>query len=169
METVNRLLHAAREALDLGQSDVAEATGVSTRTLHRIENGQGLVGFENLTKLRVYFERLGIALVELDDPKKWAIVFDSDLAPKVDRTEKNTIYDPVPGSVLKAARVLASLSQAELAALTNFGHPTIRKLENTNDGSSPERRYVVQTLLEKSGVEFLKPTEQAGWALRITR
>lgn len=167
METVNRLLHAAREALDMGQSDVARVTGVSTRTLHRIENGQGLVGFENLTKLRAYFESLGIVLVELENPKKWAIVFDSKLAPRADRTEKNTIYDPVPGPVLKAARILAGLSQAELAALTNFGHPTIRKLENTNDGSAPERRYVVQTLLEKSGVEFVKPAGQVGWSLRL--
>ncbi|MGR9143945.1 helix-turn-helix domain-containing protein [Rhizobium leguminosarum] len=167
MDTVNRLLHAAREALDMGQSDVAKATGVSTRTLHRIENRQGLVGFEILENLRGYFKERGVALIETGDARKWALVFSRELAPLPDQTQKNRIYDPVPGRVLKAARVLSGLSQAELGALANFGHTTIRLLEKSDNGSTPERRYVLQTYLEKAGVEFVKPHGEQGWSLRL--
>ncbi len=166
METVHRLLHAAREALDLSQTDVAKATGVSTRTLHRMENDQGIVGFDILGKLRAHFEGLGVRLIAPAESGGWAISFSPDLAPPPGLDASDKIYDPAPGRVLRAARVLAGMTQAELAAHSHIAHTTVRRLEGGGNVGA-EKVYVVQRCLEERGVEFIKPKgKEAGWALR---
>lgn len=166
METVHRLLHAAREALDLSQTDVAKATGVSTRTLHRMENDQGIVGFDILGKLRAHFERLGVRLIAPVEGARWAITFSPDLAPPPALDSSDRVYDPAPGRVLRAARVLAGMTQADLASHSNVAHTTIRRLEGGGNVGA-EKVYILQRCLEERGIEFIKPKgKEAGWALR---
>ncbi|WP_281040613.1 MULTISPECIES: helix-turn-helix transcriptional regulator [Rhizobium] len=161
------MLHAAREVLDLKQSDVTEATGISTRTLNRMENGSNLVSFETLAKLRDHFSALGVTLVEQADGKRWALEFNSKLAPaplEVDGSFK--IYDPLPGSVLKAARILVAMNQEELSAKTGLGHTTIRRLEKSDASVRPEKAFLLQRAFEEHGLEFIKPTSRRGWLLQ---
>ncbi|NKN00584.1 helix-turn-helix domain-containing protein [Rhizobium leguminosarum] len=166
MDSVHRLLHAARESLELSQSDVAKATGVSTRTLHRMENDLGMVGFDILGKLRSYFESLGVTLISPADDQKWAMTFKLDLAPAPGPDVADKIYDPVPGRVLKAARILAGMTQAELASNSHVAHTTVRRIEKGDGKGSVEKVYVLQRFLEDRGVQFLKPQGEKGWSLR---
>lgn len=166
IETVHRLLHAAREALDLSQSDVAEATGVSTRTLHRMENNFGMVGFDILGKLRGYFDELGMKLVADTDQGRWSLMFSRDLAPAREPGWEQRIYDPIPARVLKAARVMAGMTQAELSARAGLAHTTVRHLEKDSGKASLESAYRLQQYLEGNGIKFSRPNGEFGWTLR---
>lgn len=166
METVHRLLHAAREALDLSQTDVAKATNVSTRTIHRMESEQGIVGFDILGRLRSHFESLGVTLIAPVEREKWAITFSTELAPLPSPDAADDLYHPVPGRVLRAARVLAGLTQAELAARSSIAHTTVRRLERGGNVGA-EKVYLLQRAIEEQGVEFSKPLrERPSWTLR---
>lgn len=166
MDDVQRLLHAARESLELSQAQLAKATGVSSRTLHRIENQIGMVRFETLDVLRNFYARAGLALIELEGKHRWALIFDEKLAPFPPSENISRLYEPVPGRVLKAARILAGMTQDELSGLANMAHTTIRKLEKLDPKVSPEKTYLLQKCLEGRGVEFQKPKDGVGWMLR---
>jgi DNA-binding XRE family transcriptional regulator len=166
MDTVRRLLHAAREALDLSQSNVTRATGVSTRTIHRMENCVGMVGFDILEKLRSHFATMGATLAVPEDGEKWAIAFSLALAPAPGSGAERRIYDPVPGRVLKAARVILGMTQAELGTHANLAHTTVRRLEGDDPTARPEKAYALQRFLEEKGIEFAKPSGGHGWTLR---
>ncbi|TBG85568.1 XRE family transcriptional regulator [Rhizobium leguminosarum] len=166
MDTVHRLLHAAREVLGLKQSDVAEATAISTRTLNRIENGSNLVSFETLARLRDYYGALGVTLVEQEGGKHWALEFSRQLAPPPETADGSfKIYDPLPGSVLKAARILVGMNQEELSSKSSLAHTTIRRLEKSDATVRPEKAYLLQRALEEHRLVFVKPTSQRGWLL----
>jgi DNA-binding XRE family transcriptional regulator len=168
IETVHRLLHAAREALDLSQSDVAEVTGVSTRTLHRMENNLGMVGFDILGKLRGYYDGLGVQLVAHADQKRWSLMFSRGFASARAPGWEDSIYDPIPGRVLKAARVMADLTQADLGACARLAHTTVRHLEKGDGKASLENAYRLQMHFEESGMEFSRPDGEFGWMIRFS-
>ena len=167
MEDVQRLLHAARESLELSQAELAKATGVSTRTLHRIENQIGMVRFETLDVLRDYYARCGITLFAPERGQRWALIFDETLAPFPPKDNVGRLYDPVPGRVLKAARILAGMTQHELSGIANMAHTTIRRMERLDSKVSPEKTYLLQKCLEGRGIEFHQPKDGAGWMLRL--
>lgn len=167
METVHRLLRAAREVLDLTQAQVVEATGVSRRTLIRIETSSHLVNFQTLAQLREYFAQLGLTLVELENGKYWALKFDRKLAPIPQKADGSfQVYEPLPGNVLKAARVTLGVSQAELGLMVSLAHTTIRRLEQSDASVSPEKAYVLQRAFETRGLTFDRPTSRQGWLLK---
>ncbi|MGO7788363.1 helix-turn-helix domain-containing protein [Rhizobium ruizarguesonis] len=169
MDTVHKLLHAAREALTLTQPDVAKATAISTRTLHRIENETNLVSFDTLATLRAHYSSLGVTLVEHENRKDWALEFSRKLAATPKKKEQGPvgIYDPLPGPVLKAARILVNMNQAELSAKSGLAHTTIRRLEKSDSTVRPENAYLLQKMFEENGLVFVKPTSKHGWLLQI--
>ncbi|WP_259671412.1 MULTISPECIES: helix-turn-helix transcriptional regulator [unclassified Rhizobium] len=169
MEIVHRLLHAAREVLDLKQSDVAAATAISTRTLNRIENGSNLVSFETLARLREHFSVLGVTLVEQENGKAWALEFGRTIAPPPQKAESAfKIYDPLPGPLLKAARILVGMNQEELSGKSGLAHTTIRRLEKGDASVRAEKAYLLQKAFEECGLIFVKPTSQHGWRLQYS-
>ncbi|MGR9476921.1 helix-turn-helix transcriptional regulator [Rhizobium leguminosarum] len=165
METLHRLLRAAREVLDLSQSDVAKAANVSTRTIARLESGSSTVSFKKLSDLRGYFEGFGIRFIPPTETMDWGLAFSLELAPPPGLP--NSIYDPLPGRVFKAARVAAGLRQEEIAARAGLGHTTVRRLEKSDVTVSPERAYTLQKRFENDGFRFVKPDGLDGWRLFV--
>ncbi|TBG15974.1 helix-turn-helix transcriptional regulator [Rhizobium leguminosarum] len=168
METLHRLLRAAREVLDLSQSDVAKAANVSTRTIARMETGSSTVSFKKLSDLRGYFEGFGIHFIAPTESMDWGLAFSLELAPPPEEPGlPNSIYDPLPGRVFKAARVAEGLRQEEIAALAGLGHTTVRRLEKGDATVSPERAYTLQKRFENDGFRFVKPDGPDGWRLFV--
>ncbi|MFT6532791.1 MAG: putative transcriptional regulator [Limimaricola cinnabarinus] len=71
---------------------------------------------------------------------------------------------------IRAARAFLHIDQPTLARLAEVSVPTIQRLENPQFG--PERSSVrvitaVKTALEKSGIEFLPPSDEAGEGVRL--
>lgn len=167
MDIANIQLHAAREALGLTQQDVAKVTGVAARTIYRIESGTELVGFETLEKLRAHYQGLGVSLVMPRDAKKWALSFSREIAPApASDTGSENLFDPVPGSVLKAARILSGMTQLELGLKAGLAHTTIRKLEKSSTHVRHHNAHTLQRTLEDIGLQFVKPAEKTGWLVR---
>ncbi|MGO6690745.1 helix-turn-helix transcriptional regulator [Rhizobium johnstonii] len=170
METLHRLLRAAREVLDLSQSDVAKAANVSTRTIARLETGSSTVSFKKLSDLRGYFEGFGIRFIAPTETMDWGLAFSLELAPPPEEPGlPNSIYDPLPGRVFKAARVAAGLRQEEIAARAGLGHTTVRRLEKSDVTVSPERAYTLQKRFEDDGFRFVKPDGPDGWHIFVRR
>ncbi|TBD01857.1 XRE family transcriptional regulator [Rhizobium ruizarguesonis] len=168
METLHRLLRAAREVLNLSQSDVAKTANVSTRTIARLETGSGMVSFKVLTRLRDYFEGLGVGFVAPTEKWDWCLVFAPNLAPPPEESNPtNRLYDPIPGRVLKAARVAGGWRQEEIATRAGIGHTTVRRLEKDDVTVRPELAYILQKKFEDDGFRFVKPDESNGWRLFI--
>lgn len=167
MDIANIQLHAAREALGLTQQDVAKETGVAARTIYRIESGTNLVGFETLEKLRLHYQRLGISLVLPSDAARWALSFSREIAPPpTSDIGTENLFDPAPGSVLRAARILSGMTQLELSLKAGLAHTTIRKLEKNSTNVRHHNAYNLQRTFEDIGLQFVKPSENAGWLLR---
>ncbi|MBX5167009.1 transcriptional regulator [Rhizobium sp. NZLR4b] len=151
------------------QSDVAAATAISTRTLNRIENGSNLVSFETLARLREHFSVLGVTLVEQENGKAWALEFGRTIAPPPQKAESAfKIYDPLPGPLLKAARILVGMNQEELSGKSGLAHTTIRRLEKGDASVRAEKAYLLQKAFEECGLIFVKPTSQHGWRLQYS-
>lgn len=71
------------------------------------------------------------------------------------------------GYEMKAARSLLGLSREALAKAINLAPATIARLEDgTGDVGSGNAGIVVQTLLERSGIEFIEGTTGVAVALR---
>lgn len=167
MDTANLQLHAAREALGLTQHEVAKETGVAARTIYRIERGAEFVGFETLEKLRVHYQRLGVSLVLPSDATKWALSFSPEIAPPpTSDIGSENLFDPAPGSVLRAARILSGMTQLELSVKAGLAHTTIRKLEKSSTNVRHHNAYNLQLTFEDIGLQFIKPSQNAGWLLR---
>lgn len=167
MNIANIQLHAAREALGLTQQQVAKETGVAARTIYRIESGTELVGFETLGKLRVHYQRLGVSLVLPSDATKWALSFSREIAPPpTSDTGTENLFDPAPGPVLKAARILSGMTQLELSLRAGLAHTTIRKLEKNATNVRHHNAYNLQRTFEDIGLQFVKPSLNTGWLLR---
>ncbi len=71
---------------------------------------------------------------------------------------------------IRAARAFLHIDQPTLARLAEVSVPTIQRLENPRFG--PERSSMrvvtaVNTALEKSGIEFLPPSVEAGEGVRL--
>ncbi|WP_183665150.1 helix-turn-helix transcriptional regulator [Phyllobacterium trifolii] len=64
MEPPFHLLRAARVALDLSQRKLAELSGVSTRTVYRVEKGDGLI--ESARRVQGGLEKKGIKFLAAD-------------------------------------------------------------------------------------------------------
>lgn len=69
--------------------------------------------------------------------------------------------------LIRAARVLANLSQADLAQKAGIGRHTIMRLENAEPGIGIEILEKVSAALEQAGIEFLPPTEKSGPGIRF--
>jgi DNA-binding XRE family transcriptional regulator len=54
------ILRAARSMLGLHQEQMAKLAGISTPTLHKIENGNKRIAIEYVERLQVAFEKAGI-------------------------------------------------------------------------------------------------------------
>jgi transcriptional regulator with XRE-family HTH domain len=63
-------IRAARALLDWSQADLAEASGVSTTTIKRMEAGSGPPGgtYENVSKLQRALEAAGIEFLNHGEP-----------------------------------------------------------------------------------------------------
>lgn len=75
-------------------------------------------------------------------------------------------------AMIRAARGLLGLDQAEAAELAGLSQRTISKLEAENDLSSKDlrRRNAVQAIrsgFEKAGIEFIFPSEESGQGVRM--
>jgi transcriptional regulator with XRE-family HTH domain len=57
---IGRLLEARRVMLDLRQEDLAEMSGVTSRTIYQLENGAGNPSLQTLEKL---FRILGLEII----------------------------------------------------------------------------------------------------------
>lgn len=71
--------------------------------------------------------------------------------------------------VLKAARVLACLSQAELALMARVGHATVSRAEGGAGGTSLENVKRIIAALEQAGVRFLPETKRDGEGVRLAK
>ncbi len=63
-------LRAARALLDMSRAELAEQTGVSEPTLHRLENGMGKPEIKTQTKIRHVFESCGVEFLGSDGVRK---------------------------------------------------------------------------------------------------
>jgi transcriptional regulator with XRE-family HTH domain len=70
---------------------------------------------------------------------------------------------------IRAARHLAGLSQADIAASTGLSLPTIKRAESERDVSvSAEALATIRAALEKAGVEFLDKND-GGHGVRLKK
>ncbi|TDK39258.1 XRE family transcriptional regulator [Rhizobium deserti] len=169
MDSLYRLLRAARDVLDLSQTDVAEAARVSTRTINRIETGAGLVSFSHVGQIRIFLESRGVVFLDPTDEEDWTLMLPQWLAPAPDKNlERGKLYHPLPGPLFRAARVALGFTQRELGLRARLAHTTVRRLEKSDVEASPELAYVLQRHLEKEGVKFFRPVADAGWRMRLT-
>ncbi|WP_376772146.1 helix-turn-helix domain-containing protein [Phyllobacterium trifolii] len=69
--------------------------------------------------------------------------------------------------LLRAARVLAGLSQEEMAQRAGIGRHTLMRLENGDAtvGFATVKR--IHEILEKAGIEFLPPSNGSGPGMRF--
>ncbi len=76
--------------------------------------------------------------------------------------------DQMTGRQISAARALAGISQAELAAAANVSVPTLRRMEASAGAASGMANNVaaVKRALEASGIEFL-PENGGGVGVRL--
>ncbi len=75
-------------------------------------------------------------------------------------------------AMIRAARGLLGLDQAEAAELAGLSQRTISKLEAEHDLASKDlrRRNALQALrsgFERAGIEFLFPSEECGQGVRM--
>ena len=127
-----------------------------------------MVSFKVLTRLRDYFERLGVGFVAPTEKLDWGLVFSSELAPPPEGSAPtNRVYDPIPGRVFKAARVAGGWRQEEFAARAGIGHTTVRRLEKSDVTVRPELAYILQKKFEDDGFLFVKPDGLHGWRLFV--
>ncbi|TAW57483.1 XRE family transcriptional regulator [Rhizobium ruizarguesonis] len=165
MNTLHRLLHAGREAVELSQAELALASGVSTRTINRMEAEDAIVGFAILAKIRNCLETRGLKFIEPTETRDWTLMFDLAIAPAPEpELAKNRVFDPAPGCVLRAARTVLGLAQVELGQRAEIAHTTVRKLER-NGKVEPESSYRLQAYLETVGIKIVKPQGGDGWRL----
>jgi len=64
----------------------------------------------------------------------------------------------IESRIIKIARILAGLSQAELAEKTKLSIPTIKRVESERKldvAIAPKTILLIQTILEKEGIEFV--------------
>lgn len=158
------MLRAAREAVGQKQSDVAAATGISSRTIWRVEQNVGTTRFETLAKLRAYYGALGASVVEvLHHSADWELTFDRNLAAVPEAT--SGIFRTPPPAVLRAARSLLGLTQTELSEKSGVAHTTIRRLEQTMSDVEPETAYKLKNALSDLGIEFVKVPAGEEWRI----
>ncbi|WP_370462251.1 helix-turn-helix domain-containing protein [Phyllobacterium sp. SYP-B3895] len=70
MEPPSALLRAARVALDISQSELANRCGLSKRTVYNVEQGQGTL--DTIHRIRKTLEGEGIKfMLNEDDPAYW--------------------------------------------------------------------------------------------------
>ena len=74
------------------------------------------------------------------------------------------------GRQIAAARVLLSLSQKELANLSNISIPTLKRMEASKGNSSGYKNNVqaVKSALEVAGIEFI-PENGGGAGVRLSQ
>lgn len=168
MNALYRLLRAARDILELRQTDLAEATGVSVRTINRMERGIGLVGFERLGEIRSFLETHGVKFLEPSDEGDWCLVLPLRLAPAPIMTSaQDRVYYPLPNAVFRAARVALGISQSELAQRAGLAHTTVRRIEKGDDKITREMAYLLHMQLQKEGLKFSRPANGMGWRLEV--
>ncbi|MGO7864979.1 hypothetical protein ACC676_25780 [Rhizobium ruizarguesonis] len=155
--------------LDLSHSDVAKAANVSTRTLARLETGSSTVSFKKLSDIRGYFE--GLESASSHQMRRWtgALRSDSNLPMPEEPGLPNSIYDPLPGLVFKAARVAASLTQEEIAARRPWPHDGAPPRKKNDVTASPKRAYTLQKKFEDDGFRFVIPDGSEGWRIFVRR
>jgi len=69
MDAPPALLRAARAALNLSQQELAKLSGVSPRTIYRIEKGDALI--ESMRVVQQALERSGVIFLPEDDNTKF--------------------------------------------------------------------------------------------------
>jgi len=170
MKTLRKLLRAGREAVERSQAEVANMTNVSSRTIRRMEVGDGEVTFDTLGAVRDYLETLGLRFIEPTSGSDWSLAFSSELAPLPEMArEKRRVFYPAPGAVLRAARALLDASQEEIANSADIAHTTIRRLEHSDPNVSPELAYRLETTFKARGVEIRRPHAELGWQIHLVQ
>jgi transcriptional regulator with XRE-family HTH domain len=71
--------------------------------------------------------------------------------------------------VLRAARILANLSQQEVAQRAGIGRHTLMRLENGDEAVGIGIVERVHSVLERAGIEFLPPTQDSGPGIRLRK
>lgn len=66
MDVPSELLRAARVALDIGQRELAQLSGVGQRTILRIEQNDPTVSLDSRRRLQEAFEKAGVVFVSDD-------------------------------------------------------------------------------------------------------
>jgi transcriptional regulator with XRE-family HTH domain len=66
MDVPSELLRAARVALNIGQRELARVSGVSQRTILRIERHEDSVTLESRRRLQEAFEKAGVTFIQDD-------------------------------------------------------------------------------------------------------
>ncbi len=75
---------------------------------------------------------------------------------------------PTDPTLIKAARALLGISQAELAEKANVGTRTLWKIEAGDRSISVENYDAVTRALEQAGIVFLGRTQTEGTGVRMT-
>jgi transcriptional regulator with XRE-family HTH domain len=72
-------------------------------------------------------------------------------------------------AVLRAARILANLSQQEVAQRAGIGRHTLMRLESGDEAVGIGIVERVHSVLERAGVEFLPATQDSGPGIRLRK
>ncbi|WP_414692935.1 helix-turn-helix domain-containing protein [Pararhizobium sp.] len=164
MDTLRRMLRAAREAVGRSQADAAASADVSVRTIQRMESGEGEVTFDTLASVRDFLETQGVKFLPPDDDRDWGVAFSDAVAPFPDEdSARKRLFDRAPGAVLRAARTILAASQEQLSKQANVAHTTIRRLENSDPTVPAELAYRLQLYFQTMGIEMRKPDSNYGW------
>lgn len=168
MRELQLMLYAAREAVGQKQIAVAAATGISSRTIWRVEQNVGTTRFETLAKLRAYYGVQGASVVET--PRQgagWELVFDQKLAPASDAASGIFLVPPPP--LLRAARAILGLTQIQLGEKSGVAHTTVRRLEQSVSDVEPETAYKLVLAFSELGIEFARPERGIGWRVHLRK
>lgn len=85
---------------------------------------------------------------------------------EVDEPEEFEVY----GDILRVARLLAGLSQDDVAERVGISRQTLAKVENmTRETAQNDLLHPVRKVLEKAGIEFIKPSTNGSEGLRWAR
>lgn len=142
MDLMADSLRAARSVLNKSQEQVAGESGISFRTLRRLEEGSYIRLPYDIVVLRKYYEREGVEFLAADGSQGAGISWPS---PKE--------FDPSHRDKIRVGRSLANLSQREFAALSGIGQSVISRIESGQNILVPVKSVsTMLATLEKLGV-----------------
>ncbi|MGO6926105.1 helix-turn-helix transcriptional regulator [Rhizobium ruizarguesonis] len=152
------MLRVARELLGESQDSLAPQLGLKKRAIQRVEASTPSLSLDRQNLFIEHFRMRGLVFTPPEDNQAgWSV------------TETFSCGEQTaPGRLFRAARIGLDMSQEALSAEANLATMTVRRIEAGKETVELETRQFLIDHLEVRGIQFLFPSETAGWGIRFT-